>query len=1358
MFGSNNNNQLGVGDSTNRSVPSRLAHSAFKSKKEEITAQDTYRKPRYKQVALSKNHSLIVTRDGELFSCGIGSRGRLGHGFEDLNNYYRFKKVEFFSDEYETKHVKEVAISNNHSLVLTSDNEVYSWGLNSFKQLGYESNNNANYNQKKGFLETFEANPTLVLGDLRKYSKPIIGISVSKVHSVAYSKNELFFWGLNVGQMGIPASDSNIEVKLHDTVFKGEIQGTPKMVLLKDDIKCLDTTELCTWLVTDKNDIHVYYNYQHFKLPKVPVKASSDKHFDLFKPTILTQVVKIKKIVSMNHEFCSLLLENGSVMTCTPNIRDIKNTKFTSVWKAYDHDMVVTDIDVSNDGSIVLCTRNGSVFIKSSHSNQRKNSMSEASLPIPVTKNKFKKIDNLNKVVRVCCDFNFLSFGFVRDDVDVFPLKLQKNDFFKDINYLSCLHESDFSRKQEQLLKVDHKFHTYISNFIYPDSSVEDVDNDGECSKSCSRYHAKFDSSKNKRPKVEETLDLISDSDDQQLANSVILEGGVLCGDFSDEAFLESNKGYDCKITFAQYKGISLGIHKKIFEVRSKVFERIFNPKEVDELFEHGNFVSKYNSGNSVLHIESKIEIESVLLLIHLIYTSKTLDLWKNYLSMHSYPSHLKKIFSEYTMLLDIFKVSNSFKAAHGCSELLKTFQKMIDNSGDVIIRLNDGEMRCHSYILRTRSAFFETVLSPRWDTMENKELDFSGLSRAQFSVILKHLYGYNDYAVFDSMKLSFSESDEFVNELLEMIEIADELLLFQLKALCQVVISDFISLDNVILLLVHADYLSAPKLFKNCCWYIHNNLEILLFDTSFKDLPLEIIEKLESQIKYFENCKILDFANEKGELNYEMLSNVFEKRSSYLINLYMNNMPLFNEFFISDRKGFMAFEPLIDVKYENKKIAKDAAAKRRKSRKSSNVVSSEINDFRTNISPKEKENLEKWQAIDDSHDSSGEFELVINRSRQKKVDFSSPSPTPPNSNPTSRTSSVSNVSQIIPKAAITTTKPVAIPVPSKTVMTGLSPYSNWASKSSGSSILSDRFQQPSLGKSVESGSSPEWPKKTSKVKIGPVMKLSQKERKKMAAAAAAAELKEVNVPKKETSSPVNPWGLLPTTPIVPTSTAESVKVLPILGSSNSSNQDKASSKKKSNKTTTETSTATLNVKLVPPTRTGPLSGSSSLPLASALSSSCTLNSSTSYNSVYSTPSLTEVMIEESLRVEREKLQESERKTLAEVQKEQEFAKWWEEESLRVQKQMSMDSGSSNNKSKPKSRKGSNSNGRRKSEGASNNAVNTNKNRTNVKTSSKSNDNSNSNTTNVNVNNNTNHKKNKKKTTKDDLREEQLAF
>ena len=38
--------------------------------------------------------------------------------------------------------------------------------------------------------------------------------------------------------------------------------------------------------------------------------------------------------------------------------------------------------------------------------------------------------------------------------------------------------------------------------------------------------------------------------------------------------------------------------------------------------------------------------------------------------------------------------------------------------------------------------------------------------------------------------------------------------------------------------------------------------------------------------------------------------------------------------------------------------------------------------------------------------------------------------------------------------------------------------------------------------------------------------------------------------------------------------------------------------------------------------------------------------------------------------LEQAKLQETERKTLVEIQQEQEFAKWWEEESKRVQEEM----------------------------------------------------------------------------------------
>ena len=64
------------------------------------------------------------------------------------------------------------------------------------------------------------------------------------------------------------------------------------------------------------------------------------------------------------------------------------------------------------------------------------------------------------------------------------------------------------------------------------------------------------------------------------------------------------------------------------------------------------------------------------------------------------------------------------------------------------------------------------------------------------------------------------------------------------------------------------------------------------------------------------------------------------------------------------------------------------------------------------------------------------------------------------------------------------------------------------------------------------------------------------------------------------------------------------------------------------------------------------------------------LNVNKPVNKVYSTPSLTEIMIHESLKIEEAKIKETERKTLQEIQQEQQFAKWWEEEALRIQRQM----------------------------------------------------------------------------------------
>ena len=115
-----------------------------------------------------------------------------------------------------------------------------------------------------------------------------------KIHSLAWSK--LFvFWGLNVGQMGISYTNGDIEVKVQERSVRGETQVNPKAIQLRDDIKCVSTSELCTCVVTTLNDVHVYYNYQHFKLPKIPMKGHGDKHFDYFKPRRITEAAVIKK-------------------------------------------------------------------------------------------------------------------------------------------------------------------------------------------------------------------------------------------------------------------------------------------------------------------------------------------------------------------------------------------------------------------------------------------------------------------------------------------------------------------------------------------------------------------------------------------------------------------------------------------------------------------------------------------------------------------------------------------------------------------------------------------------------------------------------------------------------------------------------------------------------------------------------------------------------------------------------------------------------------------------------------------------------------------------------------------------------
>ena len=84
-------------------------------------------------VAVSADYlSIAITADGSVWSWGGGGWGRLGHG--DQQNQLLPKKVEALAE----RHVVAVSAGGGHSLAVTADGAVWSWGCRgAFGQLGH---------------------------------------------------------------------------------------------------------------------------------------------------------------------------------------------------------------------------------------------------------------------------------------------------------------------------------------------------------------------------------------------------------------------------------------------------------------------------------------------------------------------------------------------------------------------------------------------------------------------------------------------------------------------------------------------------------------------------------------------------------------------------------------------------------------------------------------------------------------------------------------------------------------------------------------------------------------------------------------------------------------------------------------------------------------------------------------------------------------------------------------------------------------------------------------------------------------------------------------------------------------------
>jgi alpha-tubulin suppressor-like RCC1 family protein len=83
------------------------------------------------QVSLGEHHTVILTDDGEVLTCGVGEYGLQGTG------HTTDALVPVSLDTLEKEDIKQVAAGLDHTLVLTDGGAIFSWGRNTAGQLGH---------------------------------------------------------------------------------------------------------------------------------------------------------------------------------------------------------------------------------------------------------------------------------------------------------------------------------------------------------------------------------------------------------------------------------------------------------------------------------------------------------------------------------------------------------------------------------------------------------------------------------------------------------------------------------------------------------------------------------------------------------------------------------------------------------------------------------------------------------------------------------------------------------------------------------------------------------------------------------------------------------------------------------------------------------------------------------------------------------------------------------------------------------------------------------------------------------------------------------------------------------------------
>lgn len=384
LWGANRNFTLGLGTSDDRAFPDKAQlrinedeENRMKSKQRRRRAGTKFDKIQVKDVGMSKFATVVLTSQPfrNVWVCGIGNTGRIGRAPPTQPNF------EVLKDFDET--AEAIAVGPEHTMILTTEGDLFTFGFNKFQQLGYalKLDQGIVASSSKGgggaAQITFggpsltnadldiQISPRKVMGILKK--ERLIGIAAGKLHSAAFTSETLFTWGSNTGQLGYDRAATPSQI----------VPRKVTAITSNMSIVSVALTDYATACLLSSGDVLLLHNDTSFfvRFPQLTFSSQTS----VYRPRQARPKTSIIKIAAGPNNSIAAISDIGDLWQFTPeHPSEYAQTSGTStgakanikpqlIWSVRKNKKVgaARDVGIGSGQDLIIVTESGHVFVRS---------------------------------------------------------------------------------------------------------------------------------------------------------------------------------------------------------------------------------------------------------------------------------------------------------------------------------------------------------------------------------------------------------------------------------------------------------------------------------------------------------------------------------------------------------------------------------------------------------------------------------------------------------------------------------------------------------------------------------------------------------------------------------------------------------------------------------------------------------------------------------------------------------------------------------------------------------------------------------------------------------------------------------